>query len=118
MKFLITENQLKKFIENKLGVDLKDKFHVVTGMGNLPKEFRYVFNDKLILNHYILKYGPMYIIKTPEKNFLYQVQDGEVKIVDNRDTFHSERDVLKALGISPYWGITIKDLIKTYFVDM
>lgn len=117
MKVLLTENQLKQFIENKLGLDLDDKIHMITSKYDLPREFHYAFaGDARFFNQSLNYFGPMYVIETPEGKFLYHNRNGKIRIYDENDTQNlSPRDVLRSLGISPYWGFDIDDLINIYF---
>lgn len=116
MKILITENQLEKFIKDKLGLDLGGKIHMVTNKDDLPKEFMFIYwGGSQVFNKYLNLYGPMYVIESPYGNFMYQNRNGKIDIFDTEYNHHSERDVLKALGINPLWGFGIDDLINIYF---
>jgi len=117
MKVLLTENQLKKFIEDKLGLDLGDKIHMITSKHELPREFHYAFaGDARFFNTSLKHFGPMYVIETPKEKFLYHNRNGKIRIYDENDNRNlSPRDVLRSLGISPYWGFDIDDLIDIYF---
>jgi hypothetical protein len=115
MKLIITENKLKNFIENRLGIDLTDKIHMVTNEYELPKEFSYIRSR--MLSRYLNNFGPMYVIETPKGKFLYQNQGDSnfvrVTITDNRDRLYSEDDIMEYLGIPPL-GLKIDDLINIY----
>lgn len=116
MKLIITENKLKNFIENRLGVDLTDKIHMVTNQYELPEEFGYI--RPRMLNSYLNRFGPMYVIETPKGKFLYQNQSDSnfirTIIVDNRDRLYSEGDIMEYLGIPPI-GLSVKDLVDIYY---
>lgn len=118
MKYIITENQIKRIIEKNFGLDLTDKIHMVTSKFDLPKEFRNVIPPSN-LNFYLNQFGPMYVIDTPKGMFLAQDRgkdNGNWLIANDSDFGLTELDVMGYLGIE-YLGLSMGDLINTYITD-
>lgn len=112
MKYIITESKLKNLLKDRLGVDLSGKISMVTNQYDLPMEFdRYI--PPKVLNSYLNKFGPMYVIETPKNTFLYQNQAGVPTITDKKDRLHSVNSLMSHLGIPPM-GLSIDDIIDVY----
>ena len=79
---------------------------------DLPIEFDNLIHPR-ILDVYINKYGPLYLIKTNEKNLLYQNRDGNKVIGDYMDRTYSESEVMELLGLPPI-GLSIDDIISAF----
>lgn len=113
MKLLITENMLKKFLEDKIGVDLRDKIYMVTSKYDMPFEFDTYFGPKII-TQYLNLFGPMYLIYTPKGIILYQRQESnKIILLDKEYNTYSEQEIMYFLGIPPL-GLKIDDLIDIY----
>jgi len=114
MKYLITENQIKRIIEKKFGVDLTDKISMVTNKWELPFEFDSFINERM-LNSYLNRFGPMFVIQTPKEMYLAQDR-GEKNgwsIYNTKESSTSDTKVMRELGIHGL-GLSIGDLINAY----
>lgn len=118
MKYLITENQIKRIIEKKLYLDLTNKIRMVTNKWELPFEFERFISDR-ILNSYLNKFGPMFVIETPKDIYLAQdrgVGKKEWFLVNSNDSIVNELKVTKELGVHVL-GLSIDDLINAYIEE-
>ncbi len=115
MKYIITESKLKNLLKDRLGVDLDGKITMVTNQYDLPMEFDKFISPR-VLNMYLNRFGPMFVIDTPKKTFLYQNQAGVPTITDTNDRLYSVTSLMSHLGIPPM-GLTIDDLINIYFQE-
>jgi hypothetical protein len=69
MKYIITENRLKKILDNELGGNL-EWVEMITSEHQIPHEFDYHFSPNLRRKY--LKDGPMYLLKIKGNLFLVQ----------------------------------------------
>lgn len=116
MKVIITESQLKDIIKSNFGLDLTGQIHMVTNKWELPFEFDKVIGERM-LNHYLNKFGPMFVFDTKKGLFLAQDRGekyGGWNIADKFDFGLSELDFMKIFGIE-YLGLSIDDLLNEYF---
>lgn len=109
--FLI-ESKLKNLIIDRLGVDLTGMIERVNDRYDLPMEFDNLITPR-VLDAYINKYGPIYLIKTNEKNLLYQNRNGYKVIGDYMNRDYSESKVIELLGLPPI-GLSIDDIISAF----
>ena len=114
MKYIITENQIKRIINKKFGVDLTDKISMVTNKWELPFEFEYI--PDWGLNKYLNNYGPMYVIQTPKQIYLGQERENGWFIVDRGDRIVKDYQIMEELGIHGL-GLSLGDLINAYIND-
>jgi hypothetical protein len=116
MKYLINESQLKNIIKSNFGVDLTGKIHMITNKWELPEEFDFFINPRM-LNQYLNKYGPMFVFEIGIKSYLTQSHgsDGWM-IIDNGDHQLSELEFMKILGIE-YLGLSMDNLLDEYFKE-
>jgi len=114
MKYLITENQIKRIIKKKFGVDLTDKMIMVRNKWELPFEFKYI--PERWLNKYLNFYGPMYVIETPENMYLGQERENGYYVVDKEDRVVQDYQIMEELGIHGL-GLSLGDLIDAYIND-
>lgn len=116
MKYIITESQLKDIIKSNFGVDLTNKIHMVTSKWELPEEFDFFINPR-VLNKYLNKYGPMFVFEIGKRSYLTQNQgsDGWM-IIDTGDRQLSELEFMKILGIE-YLGLSMDTLLDEYFKE-
>jgi hypothetical protein len=116
MKVLITESKMKNIIKSNFGLDLTGKIHMVTNKWELPEEFDFFMNPR-VLNKYLNKYGPMFVFEIGRKSYLTQNRDGsDWMIIDNGDRPLSELEFMKILGIE-YLGLSMDDLINLYMEE-
>jgi hypothetical protein len=116
MKVLITESKMKDIIKSNFGLDLTGKIHMVTNKWELPFEFDNIIGERM-LNHYLNRFGPMYVFETKKGLFLAQDRgyDGWT-IADHLDFGLSELDFMRILGIE-YLGLSMNDLINLYMEE-
>lgn len=116
MKIIITESQLKDFIKKQFNVDLSNKIDIVTNKWELPMEFDRIITPQ-VLNSYLNKFGPMFVITTRKNMYLVQNRGkNKVMIVNQNESEVSDFDVMKELGIEQL-GLTVNDLIDEYFQE-
>jgi len=114
MKYLITENQIKRIIKKKFGIDLTDKISMVTNKWELPFEFEFI--SERSLNRSLNIYGPMFVIQTPKNMYLGQERENGWDIVDKGDRVVEDYQIMKELGIHGL-GLSIDDLINAYIEE-
>jgi len=120
MKYIITENQIKKLIKKYFDLDLTDNISMVTSKWDLPNEFKEIITDRN-LNIFLNRYGPMYVIKTPKDMYLSQPHTtdsgrDEWMIFDTTDSSVSELELMRKLGIHAL-GISMSELINAYIEE-
>ena len=116
MKITITESQLKNFINKQFNIDLTDKISMVTNKWEVPMEFDRIITTQL-LNSYLNKYGPMFVIRTRKNMYLAQDRGKHGWMIANQNDYQvSDLDVMKDLGIEKL-GLSVKDLIDQFFVE-
>lgn len=115
MKFLITESKLKDFIKKRFGIDLTNKIEMVQTKWDVPMEFDDAISGTL-LNQYLNKYGPMFLIKIKNREYLYQDQSGHTFILHPSGFDFTELEFMKKLGIEDL-GLSMRDLIDMYFEE-
>ena len=114
MKIVITESKLKSFLKDRFDFDLSDKIRMVQNWGDLSSTFKRMIRRKF-LNHFLNEFGPMYLFTTDNGEFLYQKQGGDILIVDDRDRPISLNKFYENIGFTDTLGISLDDLIDTYF---
>ena len=113
MKYIITESQIKNFIEK----NFKKNFSVE--MLQTFEEFPYIFKKNLgsnNINHALHYFGPMFLIK--DKRITYLVQERSIRwyilTEDNYDI--TQNELMLNLGIYPL-GLSMNDFINAYFQE-
>jgi hypothetical protein len=115
MKYLITENQIKRIIEKKFGIDLTDKISMVTNKWELPFEFDNTVPERA-LNRFLNQYGPMYVITTPKNMYLGQERENGWLFYDVKDLKTPDHKIMRELGIHGL-GLSAGDLINAYIEE-
>lgn len=100
MKYIITENKLKDFIKKQFNLDLTGKIVMVRSE---------------LLNSMMNSSGPMYLLKHLGENYLIQPVGKDFRVLNTRQGYMTEKDLLDTLGIPPF--ISIMDLINTYLEE-
>lgn len=114
MKYIITENKLRGFIKKQFNLDLTGNIEMVTSASEVPYEFVELFSKKL-LNSMMNLSGPMYLLKHLGEYYLIQPVGSDYRVLNTRQGYMSEKDLLDTLGIPPF--ISIMDLIDTYYKE-
>jgi hypothetical protein len=114
MKYIITENKLRKFIKKNFNLDLT--VHMVTNRWEIPIAFDIYINHKHFERD-VNKYGPMYAIKTKSKEFLCQdrSKEGGWIIIDDNNNLYTESKFFKVIGMEPI--MSMNDLINAYLEE-
>jgi hypothetical protein len=114
MKYIITENQLRKVIKKYFNKDLSNSIDQITDYHDLPERFRRIYS-KHALNYFLNNYGPMYVFRT-EDGHLYLVQDqgSEWFIEDDEGYSASEEKLIRSLGINAL-SPKLSKVIDAYF---
>lgn len=114
MKYIITENKLKKFLKREFGVDLTGKIEMITSKHQLPYEFKWM--NSASINNALNNYGPMFLINNDEMMFLVQDRgNGESFIITDEKNYISDDLFFKNIGMKPI--ISIMDLINQYYQE-
>ena len=117
MKFIITEDKLKKFIKRQFGVDLTGNIEMITSVLQVPPIFFKYFTTT-DLNRYLNKYGPMYIIKIDKGGEMFLIQDrgdSELYIYSSRGYRINDLTFFERIGIPQI--LNTGDLIDAFFVE-
>lgn len=112
MKYIITENRLKKILDKELGGNLEG-IEIITSEHQVPHEFDYVFSPRLRLKS--LKDGPMYLLKIKGNLFLVEPKKNHLIICSPKHGYVDEFFVMDFLGIVPF--ISLMDLIYAYLPE-
>jgi hypothetical protein len=113
MKYIITEDKLKKFLKREFGVDLTGKIEMITSKNQLPYEFEWIGTS---LNNALNHYGPMYLISDNNMMFLFQDRgNGESFIINDEKDYISDDLFFKKIGMEPI--ISVMDLIDQYYKE-
>ena len=114
MKYIITEDKLKKFLKRQFGVDLTGNIEMITSASQLPYEFDKNFSQNVV-NRYLNEYGPMYLIKLNKNPEMILVQDRGSKtyIRSNFNDIITEEEFFNMIGMEPI--ISVMDLIDQYY---
>lgn len=115
MKYLITENQIKRIIKKKFGLDLTDNISMVTNKWELPFEFDNTVPERQ-LNRFLNTYGPMYVITTTKNMYLGQERENGWLFYDKKDLKTPDHKIMNELGIQGL-GLSAGDLIDAYIND-
>jgi hypothetical protein len=115
MKYLITENQIKRIIKKKFGLDLTDNISMVTNKWELPFEFDNTVPERQ-LNRFLNTYGPMYVITTTKNMYLGQERENGWLFYDKKDLKTPDHKIMSELGIQGL-GLSAGDLIDAYIND-
>jgi hypothetical protein len=112
MKYIITENRLKKILDNELGGNL-EWVEMITSEHQIPHEFDYHFSPNLRRKY--LKDGPMYLLKIKGNLFLVQPKKNHSLVCVPGYGWGYEDIVWDFLGVPPF--ISLMDLIYTYLPE-
>lgn len=112
-----SEDKKKKFLKDKFGIDLTNKIKIVTSKYDVPMEFDTLITPFLI-NSFLNRFGPMYLFKINDVNYLFQDRGseyGEVVYGDDESEYYDD-EFAEKLGINML-GITISDLVNIYYKE-
>jgi len=115
MKYIITEDKLKKFLKRQFGVDLTGNIEMITSSYQLPFGFDKYFTTRDIMR-YLNQYGPMYLIKIDKGDEMFLIQDrgdSELYIYSSRGYRINEVTFFERIGMEPI--ISVMDLIDQYY---
>jgi hypothetical protein len=113
MKYIITENKLKKILDRELGNSLEE-VEMITSEHQIPYQFDYHFSHNL-RNRYLNDYGPMYLLKIKGELFLVQPRKNYNLVCNPKYGWDNESIVFDYLGIPPF--ISLIDLINAYLPE-
>ena len=115
MKYIITEDKLKKFLKRQFGVDLTGNIEMITSVHQIPSVFDRYFSTSEI-KRYMNHYGPMYTVrinKTGETFLIHDRGDSELYIYSSRGYRINEVTFFERIGMEPI--ISVMDLIDQYY---
>jgi len=104
----------KKFLKNKLGIDFTNGIQQVTSTYDIPMEF----DDfgSVLLNHYLNKYGPMYLFEYDGKKYLYQDRGDYERFISDDGSLYLDNEIPEMLGIDEM-GLRFSNIIDLYFKE-
>jgi len=117
MKYIITEDKLKKFLKRQFGVDLTGNIEMITSALQISPIFFKHFTT-IHINSYLNKYGPMYLIKIDKDDEKFLIQDrgdSELYIYSSRGYRINEVTFFERIGMEPI--ISVMDLIDQYYSE-
>ena len=115
MKIVITESKLKNYIKDKFSVDLTGKIELVQTYYDIPMKFD-EFLTRWVANMYMNEYGPMFLIKIGNFNWLYQKQGKSYFLMDQMGNYIDQSEFMKVIGIDKL-GLSMSQLIDLYFIE-
>ena len=117
MKIIITENKLKRIVNNLIGYDLSDHIEIITSWYELDSGGQRLFSDgKEEFNWLLNQFGPMFLFNVQGDNYYVQPQGkkfGTLVLSDKKNRKIDENDFLKKLGLD-ILGISLNKLIDEF----
>lgn len=125
MKILISESQsrvlllyerkekLKKFLINKLGIDLINSITQITSSYDVPIIFDEYIGSGMV-NRYLNFWGPMYLFELDGYKFLYQDRNEFEWFMDEKGFEFVDDEVIEQLGIGEM-GLKFSNIINMFF---
>jgi hypothetical protein len=117
MKYIITEDKLKKFIKKQFGVDLTGDVEMITSVHQIPSPFDSYFTTSDI-TRYLNHYGPMYSVRIDKSGETFLIQDkgfNDLYIYTSLGYRINEEIFFERIGIEPI--ISVMDLINQYYQE-
>jgi len=117
MKYIITEDKLKKFLKKQFGVDLTGDVEMITSVHQIPSVFARHFSTSEITRH-LNHYGPMYTVridKTGETFLIHDRGGNELYIYTSLGYRINEEIFFERIGMEPI--ISVMDLIDQYYKE-
>ena len=113
MNVTLSDIKLKKFLKNKVGLDLTNGIEMITNYYDLPMEFERRLNPDA-LRRYLNRFGPFYYLKGKKKNYLIQERDNGWFCFDEREEQYDLSEVYEDVGIPNYLGMKPNELYNLY----
>jgi hypothetical protein len=117
MKYIITEDKLKKFLKREFGVDLTGDVEMITSVHQIPSVFARFFSTSEITRH-LNHYGPMYTVridKTGETFLIHDRGGNDLYIYTSLGYRINEEIFFERIGMKPI--ISVMDLIDQYYKE-
>ena len=117
MKYIITEDKLKKFLKREFGVDLTGDVEMITSVHQIPSVFARFFSTSEITRH-LNHYGPMYTVridKTGETFLIHDRGGNDLYIYTSLGYRINEEIFFERIGMEPI--ISVMDLIDQYYKE-
>jgi hypothetical protein len=117
MKYIITEDKLKKFLKRHFGVDLTGDVEMITSVHQIPSVFDRYFSTSEIAR-YLNHYGPMYTVRIDKTGETFLIQDkglNELYIYTSLGYRINEEIFFERIGMEPI--ISVMDLIDQYYKE-
>jgi hypothetical protein len=111
MKYIISESNIKRLIQKYFNKDLSDNIEIIQSYDDLPMDFKFAW-FKSEFNGMLNRFGPAYIIKTNEDNFLVTPGSSWTAVNFNGDPIPVHK-IMDYLGIGSL-GLSFDQLIRTY----
>lgn len=115
MKYIISESQVNNLIKKYFKKDLSSRIKMITSHDDLPRAFRESM-PRYAINHFLNSFGPMFLIRTDNGDFLAQDRIEQWTIADEGDTEVTEDHIMRMLGIAPL-GLSMQELIDAYIEE-
>jgi hypothetical protein len=119
MKIIISENSLKSFIRNKLGIDLTGKIRLISYYEDLNNRIKRNIASRKMFNDLLNSSGPFFEMKGVNDK-LFIVQQSGIKDspnwfgIDDEGMVITEPVAIKYLGLDRL-GMTLNKVIDMYF---
>jgi len=125
MKYILEKDKIKSFFKKRFGVDLTDKITMITSVKDIPRKFIRVIVTG-VFNNMLNKFGPMYLIKVKDSEYLTQERNDIYKdywfVLSDKDADDifsigkGSDPLLKELGLDGL-GINLGTIIDIYFEE-
>jgi len=119
MKIIITENSLKSFIRNKLGIDLTGKIRLISYYEDIDNRIKRNIVSRRMFNDLLNSSGPFFEMEGVNGK-LFMVQSTGSALypswfgIDDKGMIITEPVAIKYLGLDSL-GITLNKVIDMYF---
>ena len=119
MKIIITENSLKSFIRNKLGIDLTGKIRLISYYEDLDNRIKRNIASRKMLNDLLNKGGPFFEMEGVNGKLFIVQSFGSALYphwfgIDDKGMIITEPVAIKYLGLDSL-GMTLDKVIDMYF---
>ena len=106
---------LRNLFIKRLGIDLTGEVEMLTSRYHVPQVFEDIIGNDILITGWMNDYGPMFIIHTPDKSYLYQKQgrNRPYLLVGSDGNAYWEQDLFDKLGIPPI-GLSVDDIVNTF----
>lgn len=113
MDVTISSSRLRKFLINKIGLDLTHRIELIKTWNDLPTEFERILNYNTFINKLNL-YGDMYYIKGDRINYLIEKRDYGWYGFSNMGRYYTLSEIYEDVGIPVYLSMEPNELFEIF----